>query len=297
FSSLGVKVAHKNKIPFVYEVRGLWEDTDVILGLYKENDSNYLEIRQQETDLMKKADAVITLGNLMKKELINRGIEKKKLYVIPNAVDIDSFQPIPSDMQLKKTFEIENEHIIAYIGSIREIEGIETLIKAIFVVRNELKDIKLLLVGGYDRRYYLKLHNLIKKLSLDQVVLFTGTVPPSEIKRYYSIVDIIGIPRINSRLNRIVTPLKQFEAMAMKKVVIASDLPALREMIKPGISGDLFEPENMNDLADKIIYYLLNERISEKLGVTAKEYVQINHDWDKIAINYRKIYMELLEES
>ncbi len=296
FSSLGEKVAHKNRIPFVYEVRGLWEDTNVILGLYKENDSKYLEMRQQETDLMKKADAVITLGNLMKKELINRGIEKDKLYVIPNAVDIESFQPIPSDMKLKKTFEIENKHIIAYIGSIREIEGIETLIKTISVVRNELKDIILLLVGGYDRRYYVKLQNLIKKLSLDQVVLFTGNVPPSEINRYYSIADIIVIPRINSRLNRIVTPLKQFEAMAMKKVVIASDLPALREVIKPGISGDLFEPEDINELAKKILYYLTNQKERNKLGDSARNFVKENYDWNIVIDKYRFLYENLLKK-
>lgn len=78
FASIGEHVAHKNGIPFVYEVRGFWEDTNVSLGFYKESDSNYLKMRQNETNLMKRSDAVVTLGKMMKKELIKRSIKKIK---------------------------------------------------------------------------------------------------------------------------------------------------------------------------------------------------------------------------
>ena len=297
FSNFGEKVAREAEIPFVYEVRGFWEDSRVGAGRLKEFGYQYMKIRRSETNLMKKADALITLGASMKKEIISRGVDKDKVFVIPNGVDIKKFTPISPDQSLREELNIKNKKIVAYIGTIQESEGIDILIKAIAEVKKKINDVKLLLIGNSFQYYKQKLINLSKQLGINNIVHFIGGIPRNYIQNYYSVVDLIVIPRKNSRVCRLVTPLKQLEAMAMKKVVIASDLPALREMIKPGISGDLFEPENMNDLADKIIYYLLNERISEKLGVTAKEYVQINHDWDKIAINYRKIYMELLEES
>ena len=294
FASLGEIVAHKNRIPFVYEVRGFWEDTNVTLGIYKENDTNYIEMRQKETNLMRKSDAIVTLGKEMKSELVSRGIDKDKIYVIPNAVDIEYFQPIPPDLELKKKFKINNEQVVAYIGSIRENEGIETLIRTISIVEKEIKHIKLLLVGGFGKRYYLKLEEIIKDLALGEVVIFTGKVSSSEINKYYSIVDIIVIPRINVRLNRIVTPLKQLEAMAMEKVVISSDLPALCETIKPGISGDIFTPENFKELANKILYYLTNQKAKEALGLSARNFVKENHDWNILIDKYRNLYEKLL---
>lgn len=295
FASLGEIVAHKIGIPFIYEVRGFWEDTNVILGLYKESDKEYQKIQYKETQLMNKSDAVITLGRRMKKELIIRGVNKNKIYIIPNAVDMKYFQPIPPDPEIKKNLKINKKQVVAYIGSIRKIEGLETLIKAISIVKKEIKDIKVLLIGGGDERYCSKLEKLIKKLSLNEVIFFTGPIASTEINKYYSIVDIIVIPRINTRVNRIVTPLKQLEAMAMKKIVITSDLPALRETIKPGINGDTFKAEDSDALSNKIIKYLSNEEARNKLGDSARDFVQKNYDWNSVVEKYREIYEKLLK--
>lgn len=296
FSNLGQIVANKKTLPFIYEIRGFWEDTMVALELIKENEKTYNLLQQKQTNLMKKSDAIVTLGKMMKRELINRGVDEKKIYIVPNAVDIESFQPNPPDSELKKNLNINNNYIIGYIGSIREIEGIEILINAISIVRREIKSIKLLLVGGYNKSYYFRLEKLIEELKLKDTIIFTGQIALTEINRYYSIVDIIVIPRINTRINRIVTPLKQLEAMAMKKVVIASDLPALRETIKPEVSGDLFEPENFEDLARKIIYYLNNRILREKLGQSARNFVKQNYDWKLIIDKYHIIYEKLLKK-
>ncbi len=296
FANLGEIVAHKIGIPFIYEVRGFWEDTNVILGFYKENDEQYHKIQQKETQLMNKSAAVITLGKMMRKELIKRGVNKNKIYIIPNAVDIKYFQPIPPDPELKKNLKINNKHVIAYIGSIRKIEGLETLIKAISIVKKKIKDVKVLLIGGGDERYCLKLEKLIKELGLNGIVFFTGPIASTEINKYYSIVDIIVIPRINARVNRIVTPLKQLEAMAMEKVVITSDLPALREMIKPGISGDIFKPNNFGELANKIIYYLTNQKAKEALALSARNFVKEYYDWNVLVNKYCVLYEKLLNK-
>ena len=66
------------------------------------------------------------------------------------------------------------------------------------------------------------------------------------------ILILIVIPCIKARVNVLVPPLKQLEAMAMQKVVITSDLPALREIVKPGVSGDIFIADDDIDLGKKI---------------------------------------------
>lgn len=295
FSSFGERIAREEKIPFIYEVRGFWEDSRVAVGRLKEFGYQYMKIRKIETKLMKKADFLITLGKMMKKEISSRGIEEEKIFIVPNGVDIEQFQPEASNANLKHILKIEEKKIIAYIGSIQEIEGIETLIKALKIVKKEIKNTVLLLIGSCYKPYKLKLKKLIKKLGINNSVRFIGQIEQRKIKNYYSIIDIIIIPRIDARVCRLVTPLKQLEAMAMKKIVITSDLPALCETVKPRVSGDIFKTGNSEDLADKIIYYLNNQEISNRLREKAREYVQNNHNWKKIAKKYKILYEKLLE--
>jgi len=295
FAKFGEIVAHKRGIPFVYEVRGFWEDSQVAAGRLKGDGFQYLKMRKNESTLMKKSDAIITLGKMMKLELISRGIDQNKIIIIPNAVDIENFQPKSPDINLQRDLSIEKKKVIAYIGSIREIEGIETLIKAIVLVRKEIKDVVLLLIGSCNKTYLLKLEKLVKKLGIDRIVHFTGQIQQKEIKKYYSIVDVIVIPRNNFRVTRLVTPLKQLEAMAMQKVVITSDLPALCETIKPGISGDIFKTGDSSSLANKILYYLSNQDLRRRIGETARKFVQKNYDWNIIIEKYHSLYKKLLE--
>jgi len=293
FSKYGEKVAHKRGLPFIYEVRGFWEDSLVINGILKKFGYNYMKIRKKETNLMKKADLIITLGKMMEKEIISRGISKDKIKIVPNAVDTNVFKPILPNKRLILKFKIQGKRVIAYIGSIRKIEGIEVLIKSIKFIKEEYDNIILLLIGSISKEYKRELSKLISSLKLSDYIYFTGKVNPNEIINYYSITEIIIIPRIKSRVNALVTPLKQLEAMAMQKVVITSDLPALREHIKPRVSGDVFKAEDYVDLAKKIKHYLSNPELMIKLGIKARDFVKKKYDWEIVIEKYNSIYKKI----
>ena len=297
FSNFGEKVAREEKIPFIYEVRGFWEDSRVAVGRLKEFGYQYMKTRMIETTLMKKADILITLGKMMKKEIASRGIDNDKIFIVPNGVDIEKFHPEPPDVNLKHYLGIESTRVIGYLGTIQEFEGLEILIQALKFIKREIENSVLLLIGDCHDSYKLKLKILTKKLGLSDSVHFIGRIEQSKIKNFYSIIDIVVIPRINARVCRLVTPLKQLEAMAMKKVVITSDLPALREIVKPGVSGDTFKAGDPSELAEKISYYLTNQEKNDHLSETAREYVQNNHDWNKIVKKYYFIYKQLLEKN
>ena len=184
--------------------------------------------------------------------------------------------------------------VIGYIGDFRIIEGIELLLCAICIIIKSKVDVFLLIVGSYDPIYFSELNLIIKKLGITNSVKFTGLVPNSVISDYYSIIDIIVIPRKNLRVNRLVTPLKPLEAMALERIVLTSDLPALREMVKPNIAGDIFEAENTLDLVDKIFKYLNDPLARNRLGKLAREYVLNNYDWNNLAEKYVLLYSNLL---
>lgn len=294
FAKFGYYLAKEKKIPFIYDVHGFNEDSLVGQGILKKNSRGYLKKKEKETNLMKKADAVVAIGRNMKEDLISRGIDEKKIIIVDNGVDTNLLKPISPDIRLKQKLGISDKKIIGYVGNVRRIEGLDILFKAMNILKKKINNIFLLIVGNYNHDYYNYLKILADKLEINKNIKFIGPVPYSEVYRYYSIIDVNVIPRINIRVNRLVTPLKPLDVMAMSKVVIASDLPALRELIKPKISGDLFEAGNYEKLADCLLYYLSNSDKREDLGKRAREYVKRKFDWSIIIKDYLILYKKLL---
>lgn len=298
FSEIGLKIARLHKIPFIYEARGFTFRDEFkfgsILSNLKNNTFFYKYYNQHQKNLLSKADRVVTLSNSMKNEIVKKGISNEKIVIIPNGVDINKFKPQNKDVFLISHLKLEKDHILGFIGSIRFMEGIHILIQAIPKVQKEINNIKLLLIGAFDTDYYDYLQKLIKKLKLDKIIIFLGRIPHSNIIKYYSIIDIIVIPRINIKKCRIVTPIKTIEAMAQNKMVIGSNLPALKSSIVPKISGDLFEAENIENLAEVLIYYLKNKKERQKIQESARNYVNENFSWESIILKYKELYNEIL---
>src|SRR5699024_12193102 len=103
------------------------------------------------------------------------------------------------------------------------------------------KKFKLLIVGDGQHRSYLQ--KLVNQLKLQEYVIFTGRVPHTEIARYYSVMDIAPFARTNDLVCQLVTPLKTYEAMAMEKKVIVSDIPAIAEMVSGDENGQVCKAE------------------------------------------------------
>lgn len=295
-----VKLSKKYRIPFIYEVRGFHEYNllasnselkkfDIELFKHK-----YYRILKIETKLMKESDLIITLSESMKKEIIKRGIDKNKVKIVRNCTDPDILKPENFSNKLKRKLQLEGQYIMSFIGRINKYEGIEVIIKSLPFILEKFKNVSLLLIGNANKIYLNKLKNLAEDLNLSNHLLHIDAIPHTEIKKYYSISDFIVIPRLNIKLNRIVTPLKPLEAMAFKKLVIASDLPALRYSIIPKKTGDLFTSGNHKDLASKIIYYLNNPKEKRKIEEFVRKYVKENFSWKKIIPKYKNVYKDLL---
>lgn len=294
FGELGLKVAKAFKIPFIFEVRGFMEYTHIALGTYQKGSRKFINVRKKRTRLAKKADLVITLGKNMKRELIKYNISSKNIKIVPNGVDTRKLEPIPPNKELKKKLGLDGEVNIGYIGSIRPIEGIEFLIKSLKNLDDEGYKVKMLLVGNAMEGYFNKLIKLAKSLEVLDHIIYTGPISHENIKEYYSIIDIIVIPRLDLKVNRIVTPLKPLEAMAMEKLVITSNLPALCELVEPGLTGDVFYPNNVIALTKKLKLYIQNADKIPEIGKNAKKYVATNYDWKIITEKYLMIYENLI---
>jgi len=294
-----LKAARKFGIPVSYEMRCLWDDAIAeIKGCrYPKLSIKCRSVRYLETRLAKKVDAVIPISQGIKSGLIARGVEESKIKCVPNGVDTEVFRPIKKDTVLSKKYGIEGSLVIGFIGSFYRYEGIEYIIRVLPNLLKTCPNIKVLLVGGGEevgaRRERMRLEALVEQLGIRNKIIFTGRVPHSEILSYYSLMDIMIYPRISVRLTESVTPLKPLEAMAMGKSVIGSDIGGLRELIKDGETGLLFQPENVASLVSKCLQLIKNESFRQDLGKRAIWDMLNNRDWSKITEGYLDIYSQI----
>jgi PEP-CTERM/exosortase A-associated glycosyltransferase len=289
-----IKVARRYQIPVVYEIRAFWEDAAVGHGTTIENSLRYKITRTLETHIIKKADVVTTICEGLKKDILERGISLDKVIVIPNAVDIVKFDSRKKpDQVLIEKLGIDGKCIIGFIGSFYAYEGLPLLLKAIPTIISKHPNTHFLLVGGGPQEE--EINRLINELKLKDNVLFIGCVPHDQIQDYYDLIDIFVYPRLSIRLTDLVTPLKPLEAMAKRRLVVASNVGGHKELIRNGESGILFRAGDIDALAEAVLYLLDNRDCWTALQNAARRFVEEERTWEVCVARYKSVYSQLIK--
>lgn len=291
-----LRAGRKHGIPVVYEVRAFWEDAAVDHGTSKEGGMRYRLTRGLETSAFKRADAVTTICEGLRQDIVARGIPAQKVTVIPNAVDIEKFSVGGTgDAALRQQLGLTGHRVIGFIGSFYAYEGLDLLIQAFPAILKTAPDARLLLVGGGPQNDNLK--HLAAGLGIQDKIIFTGRVPHDQVQRYYDLVDILAYPRHSMRLTELVTPLKPLEAMAQGRLLVASDVGGHKELIQDGKTGILFKAEDPQALAGAVLRLLAEESRWPELRAAARQFVETERNWPKSVSNYVAIYNRLAGKS
>ncbi|MEJ6008007.1 TIGR04063 family PEP-CTERM/XrtA system glycosyltransferase [Paucibacter sp. AS339] len=288
-----LKVGRRLGIPVVYEVRAFWEDAAVDHGTTTEGSLRYRITRAMETRALKRVDHVFTICDGLRRDIVARGIAPDKVTVIPNAVDIDSFEPGgQADLELKISLGLNDCTVLGFIGSFYAYEGLDLLIEAMPQILSQRPDVRLLLVGGGPQDSALKAQ--AQRLGVQDKVVFTGRVPHAEVTRYYDLVDVLAYPRHSMRLTELVTPLKPLEAMAQGRVLVASDVGGHQELIRDGETGMLFKAGSVIALGETVLRLLANSVLWPKLRLQGREFVEVERNWRKSVSRYPEAYARAL---
>ena len=291
-----IKIGKQFNIPVVYEIRAFWEDAAVDHGTSKEHGLRYKLTRALESYVIKRADAVTTICEGLRADIIERGIHSEKVTVIPNAVDIEKFTVSQQkDDALVKKYTLHDHLVIGFVGSFYAYEGLSLLLESIPELLKSLKNIKVLLVGGGPEESSLK--QLVKQLGIEQQVVFTGRVPHDIVQDYYDLIDILIYPRISMRLTELVTPLKPLEAMAQKKLFIASDVGGHKELVIDKKNGLLFKSGSTTDLAKTVLWLVSQKDQWQLLKDNGRNFVETERNWKTSISRYKPIYQSLIENN
>lgn len=285
----GYLTAKLSKIPFVYEVRSLWEER-----ISKKSFVNRVGIKVikfLELHFIKSADAVVVINKSLADYIVSKGVDPQRVNVFPNCVSNELISA-----NSKETWSgMGREKLrLAYVGNISDIEGLDLLIESFAKVfnGNEERLEKLKIYG--DGSYRKSLESSYD--SFKNIIEFMGGFERKDIFSIYQGLDCIVIPRRRSLLTMIVTPLKPLEAMAFKKLVVVSDVQGLVEVIGENSQALKFRSDDPDDLV-KVLENILRMESNDIIAIIKNEfeYIESKRSWATMANGYKKMYRKLVE--
>ena len=285
--------ARRLGLPLVYEIRAFWEDAAVANGTGSAGNIKYRLTRALENNVVAGADAVVTICQGLKDDLVARGTAPAKITLSPNGVDLALFGAAAApDPELAAQLGLDTGPVIGFIGSFYDYEGLDDLIAAMPALIARVPAAKLLLVGGGPLENALKAQTEASPAAA--AICFAGRVPHSAVERYYALMDVMAYPRKRSRLTDLVTPLKPLEAMAQGKLVAASDVGGHRELMTHGRTGTLFAPDDPAACAAALADLLADRAGWDAMRQAGFAHVRTSHDWAHNVHRYHVVYQVLL---
>ncbi|WP_196823204.1 glycosyltransferase family 4 protein [Arthrobacter sp. CAN_A6] len=292
------QVAHALGIPWVYEVRGQLADTWASTRPRQAQGSErYKLFTDREAQVMRNASLVVTLGEAMKQGIMRSGVPQEKILLSPNAIGGEYLEEPLSAMEARRRLGLpESGVFVGTVSSLVEYEGLDTLLRAVARLVPTHRELHCLIVG--DGAAAPSLKALASELGIAVHVTFTGRVPREMARLHHLALDIFVVPRTDSDVTRSVTPLKPVEAMACARPVIASDLPALREIVEDGLTGVLIPAGScealvaeIDGLIDRDGARLAQEAVA--LGANGRRRVLMERTWVRSASTLSLAYEEL----
>jgi glycosyltransferase involved in cell wall biosynthesis len=291
---VGVALRDHLQRPLVYEVRGFLETVWTSDPDLAENAEWSRRRYAREAEVMAAVDAITTLSDAMRDELVARGVPEDKITVVPNGIDAHAFAPTAPDPELRRRYGLDGRWVFGYVSNLdHPREGHEVLIEAAARLTRAGRSVACLLVGDGKRRA--QLQAMAEASGAASSIVFTGRVPFEAVREHYALLDAFVVPRLPDRASRFVTPLKPYEAMAMGIPLVVSDLPALTDIAAPDERGLAFRTGDAAALTATLERLMDQPDVGRTLGSAGRRWVVAERTWDADGRRYRDLYESVLE--
>ncbi len=232
--------------------------------------------------------SVISVANEYEQKIFSSLNKKSRIEIIRNGVNL---KKLVSKHNFKEKYQI-NSNFILFVGRFSKSKGIETLINAFSIVKNELKDSDIhLVIMGVDFGYQAEMEKLIKKLNLSEEIKVIKNPPRDDVISAYGESEFLVLP---SQWE--LSPLVPLESFAFKKPVISTNSHGIPYTVQNNKNGILVEPENSLELSNAIVKLLNDSELREKLGLSGYNFVNEECNCVSMAKNSLKLYEDILEE-
>lgn len=243
--------------------------------------------------MAKKAFCGMTIvTELMKREICDKlHINPKFVGVWTNGVPTTLFKPESYDgTEMRKKLGLTDKFIIFYHGVFGFHRGIIESIKSIEILKNKHNHFVLFLLGRGPARSVLK--ELVQKSGIQDKVIIHNAVDYVDVPKFIAMCDVGIVPLPDSPNWRHQCPIKLLEYLAMKKVVIVTDIPANREVVGESKCGIYASSTDPKEIAKAIIYAYDNKDKLKKWGSDGRAIVEEKYSWKKVAKDFESFLLK-----
>jgi len=241
-------------------------------------------------------DGITTITPLMKKEICKRfTIDPRHVGVWSSGASTTLFRNekyIDEGTKLRNKFGLLDKFVVFHHGVFGPNRGLEESIDAISLIKKEHPDIILFLLGNGSIIDSLKA--MIQKRNIQKNVIIHNSVGYLDVPKYIAMCDVGIVPLPNLPYWRHQCPLKLVEYLAMKKVVIVTDIPANREIVGNNKSGIYISSTNPVEVAKSIVYAYENREKLKKWGASGRKIVTKKYNWENAAEHLENYLLSIM---
>lgn len=259
-------------IPLILDMHGIYEEFLIIDS--KPAKLNLFLMKFMESTSLYFSDKVICVSrgmiNYLHKE---KEIPLKKLVYAANGVDLDFFKlsDLETIQKLKVSLGIENVLIFGYIGGFQNYQGVDNFIKAARKIDSD--KIKFLVVGGDSE-------------SRENNIIFIPKIAREQIPDYYSLCDVLVLPRPHHVATEVAAPTKFAEYCAMGKPVLTTDVGDAADLVRIYKNGIVIEDNSPENLKKGVLKFSeLDSLTFLEMGVNSRKLAEKEFDWKTISSN------------
>lgn len=273
YATAAARIAKRFQIPYVIEVNAplLIEQRRVV------HLPRVAKAYQRRT--LSKADLLVGVSPEICSMLRNT-VSGPRILLVENGVDETAFTPSISGENVRQRLGLSDKLVVGYKGSLRSWQGVSTLIDAASVLLQSRDDVRFLIAGGGNNlgRY----EEQVRQLGLADKVMLIGPVPHNHAPEHIAAFDVCVAPYAPHR-DFYFSPIKLREYIAMRKPIVASNVPQIGRLIRHGEDGLLAEPGDKHDFAEKIASLLDDPDLRGRLARSVYERHSGKMSWTRCA--------------
>lgn len=283
----GWLIARLSGAKFVFEVRDLWPESLIGTGVSDHSSILYRSLLNISTTLYKHADHIVAVTPAFKKHIASEfGVSPEKISVVPNGVDVEWFEEAWRSYVPRR----RERFVAAFIGTIGNAHGVETILHAAEMLREEHPDIVFRIVGeGAERP---RIQAMIEHGDLPNVELLPQQ-PRASVPRLIWDSDVCLVLLKGAEIFRTVIPTKMLEFMAAGRPVILGVEGQALEILREAKAGVAIPPEDAEALASAVLALKERPEWRAQLGENGKHYIGREMSRRGTAAEYERVLMDV----
>ncbi|MBX2860076.1 MAG: glycosyltransferase [Vampirovibrio sp.] len=242
-------------------------------------------------------DRILTVHPGSRDRLVKHGIRPQKMALMPKAIDADHFLSIEPDLDITRQFH--SNFLVTYVGPLDgRHRGVQTILDAVILLKREIPELKFValspLGSGHEQYVQELIASRVQRHGLHQDAFVFEQADEEVIASIMQASDLCVCPYLETDETRWSLPESLLLYHLFKKPILASNTTLLQHYIEESGGGDTFKAEDTGELATKIGWVYLNDKLRREWGEQGHHHVMTHHRWNDLAPQFVQLYDDML---